>query len=205
MERTEGIRSWNDIRQDNVKHMKKAQKFYQALATRLINNGHTVDIFACSLDQQGVTEMKNCCENTGGSLVLGETFSSPMYKDTLKRFFALAVAMVGLIEVQASRDVRVMGAIGAITSQAVKSNLVSENEIGYGGTTCWKVIQNVHVYLYFFRPIPYCQHQRTPSTLILLQRQKPFPACLIPIVTSNLLPPINMLLVSTEYASRPKP
>ena len=39
---------------------KKACTFYDAMATRAVNNGHVIDIFACSLDQVGVAEMKVC-------------------------------------------------------------------------------------------------------------------------------------------------
>ncbi|KAF4591521.1 protein transporter SEC23 [Ophiocordyceps camponoti-floridani] len=48
----EPIRSHHDIDRDNVKYYKKALKFYENLAKRTAHNGHIIDIFAGSLDQQ---------------------------------------------------------------------------------------------------------------------------------------------------------
>lgn len=82
------IRSWYDIEKDNNKYTKKAVKVkfystchiqpvssmlkilfysqhYEALSTRAANNGHTIDIYACALDQTGLHEMK-CCTNLTG-------------------------------------------------------------------------------------------------------------------------------------------
>ena len=60
------IRSWHDIKEDSVPYMRKATKFYDALATRAVKNGHAVDIYSCALDQTGMTEMKNCFNSTNG-------------------------------------------------------------------------------------------------------------------------------------------
>ncbi len=32
-------------------HYKKARKFYDSLAAQLVQQGHALDVFACSLDQ----------------------------------------------------------------------------------------------------------------------------------------------------------
>lgn len=32
-------------------HYKKARKFYDGLAAQLVQQGHALDVFACSLDQ----------------------------------------------------------------------------------------------------------------------------------------------------------
>jgi len=61
----ETIRSHNDIQKDAAKYLKKAVKHYEALAARAANNGHTIDIYACALDQTGLLEMKACCNSTG--------------------------------------------------------------------------------------------------------------------------------------------
>ena len=45
------IRGWHDIDKDNAPYMKKAQKFYDALADRVAKNGHSIDIWGCALDQ----------------------------------------------------------------------------------------------------------------------------------------------------------
>ena len=45
--------------------MKKALKHYEALASRAANNGHTVDIYSCALDQTGLMEMRSCTNYSG--------------------------------------------------------------------------------------------------------------------------------------------
>ncbi len=37
--------------QDSAPHYRKAKKFYDALATELVNAGHSLDVFVCALDQ----------------------------------------------------------------------------------------------------------------------------------------------------------
>lgn len=87
------IRSWHDIQKDNARHLKKATKvsmqqylylietfpcilhkfnvfvcfsqYYEALANRSATNGHSIDIYACALDQTGLLEMK-CLSNLTG-------------------------------------------------------------------------------------------------------------------------------------------
>ena len=59
------IRSHHVIEKDSAKFMKKAIKHYEALATRSANNGHTVDIYSCALDQTGLMEMRSVCNSTG--------------------------------------------------------------------------------------------------------------------------------------------
>ena len=59
------IRSHLNIEKDTASYMKKALKHYEALASRAANNGHTVDIYSCALDQTGLMEMRSCCNYTG--------------------------------------------------------------------------------------------------------------------------------------------
>ena len=40
-----------DLVKETAAFYKKARKFYDALARQLVRQGHTLDIFACSLDQ----------------------------------------------------------------------------------------------------------------------------------------------------------
>lgn len=59
------IRSHDQIMKDNAPYMKKATKHYDTLSVRAATNGHTIDIYACALDQTGLMEMKQCCNSTG--------------------------------------------------------------------------------------------------------------------------------------------
>eukprot|EP00972_Heterocapsa_arctica_P106192 15644026-Heterocapsa_arctica.AAC.1 len=64
----ETIKSHTDLLKDNdnAKHLKKALKFYTSLVQRAVECGFAVDIFACSLDQVGLYEMKVVTDKTGG-------------------------------------------------------------------------------------------------------------------------------------------
>ena len=44
-------RSHKDLVKDAAPHYKKARKFYDSLAAQLVQQGHALDVFACSLDQ----------------------------------------------------------------------------------------------------------------------------------------------------------
>jgi protein transport protein SEC23 len=39
-----------------------------------------IDIFACSLDQNGLLEMQDLVKRTGGYIVLADAFEGPMFK-----------------------------------------------------------------------------------------------------------------------------
>lgn len=145
LDNKEQIRLHNDLRSGKAPHFKAATQFYNGLTQRLIQNGHVVDIFAANLDQVGVLEMKSCCENTGGSLVITDTFDNPIHKESFKRFFKttkddhLEMAFNATLEIQTSPEIKICGAIGPVTSMNTKSNHVAEVELGYGQTNAWKI------------------------------------------------------------------
>jgi len=138
------IRSHHDIEKDNAKFMKKATKHYEALSTRACNNGHSIDIYACALDQTGLLEMKSTCNTTGGHMVLGDSFGSTLFKQTFQMVFAkdskqnYKMAFNAIFEVKTSRELKVCGAIGPCVSMNVKGPNVSETEMGISGTSQWK-------------------------------------------------------------------
>uniref|UniRef100_A0A1I8FJN7 Protein transport protein SEC23 n=1 Tax=Macrostomum lignano TaxID=282301 RepID=A0A1I8FJN7_9PLAT len=86
-------------------------------------NCHVVDIMACGLDQCGVHEMRYLFNYTGGNLALADFFSSSMYQQTFRRVF--------------TKDKE--GNFNMAFAANTKSPVVSENEIGIGGTAAWKV------------------------------------------------------------------
>uniref|UniRef100_A0A3B3ZWU0 Protein transport protein SEC23 n=1 Tax=Periophthalmus magnuspinnatus TaxID=409849 RepID=A0A3B3ZWU0_9GOBI len=136
------IRSWHDIQKDNARHLKKATKYYEALANRSAVNGHSIDIYACALDQTGLLEMK-CLSNLTGYVI--NSFNTSLFKQTFQRVFSkdfngdFRMAFGGVLEVKTSRELKVCGAIGPCVSLQAKGSCVSENEMGIGGTTQWKV------------------------------------------------------------------
>jgi protein transport protein SEC23 len=141
----EQIRAHHDLATGKAPHTQKAQKFYEALAKRVVQNGQVVDVFACSYDQIGIMEMKDLVERTGGLLVLADEFASSMFKNSFKKIFEkddrgnLNMAFNATIEVVSSREIKVCGAVGHCTSLEKKTAAVSETEIGISSTTAWKM------------------------------------------------------------------
>lgn len=165
----EHMRSHHDLHKGNAPFFKNAVKFYDSVATRAVQNGHTIDLFACSLDQVGLAEMKICVEKTGGYLVLDDSFTRGVFIGSFKRVFArdqtaalaaaaaaaaaqaaghapppqpeasndLVMSFNGELSVLTSREFKVCGAIGNVTSLERKSASVSETEMGVGNTCAW--------------------------------------------------------------------
>mmetsp|Transcript_26598 Transcript_26598/g.44462 ORF Transcript_26598/g.44462 Transcript_26598/m.44462 type:complete len:757 (+) Transcript_26598:112-2382(+) len=155
-ELNEPIRSHHDLEKGTAKHYQKALKFYQGLSKRTVQNGHVVDVFACSMDQVGVYEMKPVIETTGGYLILAEGFGTPVFKETFRKIFHrdgnITMAFEGTLEVTTSREYKVCGAIGPCASLNKKSPCVAETELGLGGTSAWKLSaldSNTTIALYF--------------------------------------------------------
>ncbi|KAJ2999744.1 GTPase-activating protein S23 [Globomyces sp. JEL0801] len=140
----EALRSHHDLEKDTAKHCKKATKFYDALAKRCTEKGITVDIFAGCLDQIGLMEMKSLVNTTNGFIVLADSFSSSIFKQSFTRLFNkdrdgfLKLAFNATLEVQTSRELKICGLIGPAISANKKAPCVGETEIGISGTNAWK-------------------------------------------------------------------
>jgi len=141
----EPIRSHHDIDRDNIKYYKKALKFYEGLAKRISHNGHIVDIFAGCLDQVGLLEMRGLANTTGGHMILTDSFTSSMYKQSFARVFNkdaddnLLMAFNANLEVLTTKELKVTGLIGHAVSLNKKSVSVGETECGIGNTCAWKM------------------------------------------------------------------
>uniref|UniRef100_A0A2K6FPD1 Protein transport protein SEC23 n=1 Tax=Propithecus coquereli TaxID=379532 RepID=A0A2K6FPD1_PROCO len=139
------IRSWHDIEKDNARFMKKATKHCEMLANRTTTNDHSIDTYACALDQTGLLEMKCCADLTGGHMVMGDSFNTSPFKQTFQRIFSkdfngdFRMAFGATLEVKTSRELKIAGAIGPCVSLNVKGPCVLENELGVGGTSQWKI------------------------------------------------------------------
>ncbi|TIA94136.1 hypothetical protein E3P81_00346 [Wallemia ichthyophaga] len=141
----EPIRSHHDIERDSVKHFKRATRFYESLSKRASSNGHVVDIYAGCLDQIGLLEMKSLPNLTNGALVLSDSFATLIFKQSFQRLFEkdefgnLKMGFNATMDVQTSKELKVSGAIGHLTSAQKKSACVGETEIGVGQTSAWKI------------------------------------------------------------------
>jgi len=146
-ELAETIRSHLDLQKDdsNAQHTKKALKFYASLASRAVACGFAVDIFACALDQVGLYEMKVVVDKSGGYMVMSDSFSMHVFKDSFRKVFEcdeagyLQHGFNAKIEVFTSREFKCCGAIGCLSSLNKKGPCVAEAEIGEGGTSRWIV------------------------------------------------------------------
>jgi protein transport protein SEC23 len=162
-ELSETIRSHLDLTKasTNARYTKNALKYYASLASRVVAAGFAVDIYACSLDQVGLHEMKVVVDKSGGYLVMGDSFSTHVFKDSFRNVFNVDEAgylMLGFraeIEVFTSRESKCTGAIGGLSSLGKKSPAVStETEVGVGGTCKWIVgsMDKTTTIAFYFEP-----------------------------------------------------
>jgi len=145
-ELTEPIRSHKDLAKDAAPHFRRARKYFDGIAAQLVSQGHSLDVYACALDQVGLAEMKTAVEATGGVTIQTDTFANPVFKDSLRRMFTpsgeeghLGMHSNATLEVHCSRDVKICGALGPASGIERKSPLVSDTLVGLGGTTAWKL------------------------------------------------------------------
>ena len=102
-----------------------------------------IDVFVAAVDQVGILEMKPCFEQTGGFYVMTDSFGNPVFKESFKKFFEvddsgeLKMGFLSNITVTSSKEIKVSGAIGQVTSLKQKNAFVSDTEIGIGGTNQW--------------------------------------------------------------------
>jgi protein transport protein SEC23 len=143
-EKKNPIRSWHDIKEDNIPFMRKAMKYYDALSTRAVKNGHVIDIYSCSLDQTGLAEMKNCYSQTNGHVVMADSFKSSLFQQSFRKVFDkdangfLKMGFNATMEVKVGTGIKIEGLLGCGASGGVKNAVVSDNEMGIGGTCQWK-------------------------------------------------------------------
>ena len=74
-----------------------------------------------------------------------DSFGNPVFKESFKKFFEvddqgeLKMGFLSNITVSCSKEVKVAGAIGQITSLKAKNNFVADADIGIGGTNSWYI------------------------------------------------------------------
>lgn len=154
----EAIRSHSDIDKESAPHFKKAVKFYDSIAAKAVKNAHTIDLFGGCLDQVGFLEMKSLCSKTGGALLLTDAFTTSIFKQSFLKLFNkdaenyLLMGFNGTLDVRCSRELKVSGLIGHASSLNVKGPNVSENEVGIGGTSRYRLcsVSPQHTYAVFF-------------------------------------------------------
>lgn len=68
--------------------MTSASQFYDSLSKRASVNGHAIDIYAGCLDQIGLLEMKSLANATNGFMILADSFSMAIFKQSFLRTFS---------------------------------------------------------------------------------------------------------------------
>ena len=120
-------------------------QFFDNMAKRTANNGHIIDIFAGCLDQVGLLEMKSLANCTGGHMILTDSFTSSMFRQSFVKIFDkdandnLLMGFNAQLEVLTTKELKVTGLIGHAVSLNKKSTSVGETEIGIGNTCSWKI------------------------------------------------------------------
>ena len=142
---SETIRNFIDFdkKNSNTNYFKTSVQFYQQLAERSNKASQIIDIFSCSLNQVGLLEMKCCTEKTGGYMVLTDSFSTVLFKDSFKKMFELdennnlKMNFKGKLELFLAPPLKVAGAIGHLASLNVPGSIISDTPIGEGNTRSW--------------------------------------------------------------------
>lgn len=141
----QSTRTHNDIFNGQARHHSKSCSFYRQIAKRLSDVSVVLDLFACSLDQVGVAELREPIERSGGFVVLAESFESDQFRKCLRHLFKhddegfLKMNFDATIEIVTTNDVKISGALGPCMSLRKKNGSVSETEVGQGGTYVWKL------------------------------------------------------------------
>lgn len=74
-----------------------------------------------------------------------DSFGNPVFKESFKKFFEvdangeLKMGFLSKTTVTCSKEVKVSGAIGQVTSMKQKNQFVADTEIGVGQTNAWYI------------------------------------------------------------------
>lgn len=174
-DRAVAIRNHKDLINGQAPNYWKSSNFYKRLSQRLCDSSIVLDLFACSLDQVGAAELKVPVESSGGFMILGESFESDQFRKCMRHIFSrnesgnLKMYFDATIEIVTTKDVKICGALGPCISLRKMNNLVSENEIGDGGTYIWKLgTLTSKTCIAFFFQVNY-ENKPQPGAAFLLQ------------------------------------
>lgn len=136
---------------------KSAKSFYEQVARSLVDMGICCDIFIGSYDQVGLYEMDDIASATGGAVVMSDSFSTAIFKQSLVKFLrretseevndelGSEMALNATVECRTTTDLQIQGLIGHATSLPLRkdntfiNSSVSPQSIGQGNTNAWKL------------------------------------------------------------------
>lgn len=144
---TETIRLFTDFEKGNpnTKYSKLASDYYEAIANKACKIGQIIDVFSCCLNQVGLLELKHLTQKSGGCMVLTDSFSTLVFRDSMKKLFDLdesgnlKMNFKARIELFTSDPIKIAGGIGHMVSMGVNGKNVSDQPIGEGNTRQWYI------------------------------------------------------------------
>ncbi|KAG5488372.1 uncharacterized protein JKF63_07967 [Porcisia hertigi] len=107
------MRFHRDIIEGDTPYYEAAFNFYNALEPRLIATNTCLDVFAQSLDQVGVMEMRRCIDKTGGTLIIEDETTDIMFLESLRRYWQRCDLRSGAERAAAQTGQPATGADGA--------------------------------------------------------------------------------------------
>src|SRR5690606_38113880 len=93
----------------------------------------------------GLLEMKSLANSTGGHMILTDSFTSSMFRQSFVKIFDkdvndnLLMGFNASLEVLTTKELKVTGLIGSAISLNKKSSSVGETECGIGNTCSWRM------------------------------------------------------------------
>ena len=85
------VRHWPDIQTKNdvAKYVKDSTAFYTKLIERACEANCAMNVFSCSTDQIGLYEMNALCRETGGTMMISESFAYQAFTRTWRIFLEM--------------------------------------------------------------------------------------------------------------------
>ena len=153
---------------DTQKICQEAIEFYESLAAKFVASKFIFDLFAHSLDQFGLYEMRSLLISTGGTVYLDEEFKDIQFDRTLSKHLSKEKEIIypeqevqdeeieieptykyenlnlnsqARLHIRLSKELRVVGCVGNVHSLKDKSlpHSIGTNTIGEGNTTSWNL------------------------------------------------------------------
>ena len=85
------VRHWPDVQTKNdvAKYVKDSTGFYAKLIERACEANCAMNVFSCSTDQIGLYEMNALCRETGGTMMISESFAYQAFTRTWRIFLEM--------------------------------------------------------------------------------------------------------------------
>lgn len=139
----------NGVAKVDMLLFKQAKIFYEKVSKSLVSMGLGCDVFVGAYDQIGLYEMDEICASTGGLVVMCDSFSTLMFKQSVIKFFRRAeedldMGLNASLECRTTSDLQIQGLVGHASALPLRKDKyieasVSPQLLGEGGTNAWKL------------------------------------------------------------------